>query len=154
MSNGDQITNPTLQSFNRNVDSIELPDLDEWQKDIFRRSVKADIQKQYFGEKKKEFEDIPWYQQAVGALERGTRSTAKMITSAGESVSAQYIVAPYGFSMGDDKLKTTDPNYKEHLKALDFINDYKENVNPFITKDEIEPILKQEGFVNSELGDI
>ena len=63
-----------------------------------------------------------------------------------------FTTSPYGYKMGDYNLNTDDPNHQEYKKAYDFLENYKKTVTPFLTPAIINPILKKEGFINTELG--
>ena len=63
-----------------------------------------------------------------------------------------FTTSPYGYKMGDYDLNTDDPNHQEYKKAYDFLENYKKTITPFLTPAIINPILKKEGFINTELG--
>jgi hypothetical protein len=69
-----------------------------------------------------------------------------------EPLSITFTTSPYGYKMGDYDLNTDDPNHQEYKKAYDFLENYKKTVTPFLTPAIINPILKKEGFINTELG--
>ena len=80
-------------------------------------------------------EKRPWYEEfipdetTIPALKKGLWEVPKQITAdIPQSVAEAYTLDPYGFSMGDLDLKTTDPNHTEYKEAYDFMDYIQKNL--------------------------